>query len=390
LVSVLCGAESVKTVFSFPADGSKGISANGPLVQDKAGNLYGTTVLGASTTFPGTIFKLSQGSGGVWTETVLYSFQSFNDGFEPLSGLLMDSAGNLYGTTRFGGSGTNPSCPPSGCGVVFELSPGANGAWAYSVIYNFDFTDGANPTGVLAIGAAGELYGTTQNGGPNGFGSHGCGLVFQLKTLLTGVWNQTVLHAFAGSDGAYPTSGVILDKVGNLYGTTSNGGGFSNSGVVFKLTPTGQTWKETAVHRFRPQNDGQFPNGPLLMDSSGNLYGTTNGGKSYPLGIVFRLSLVNAMWQETILHAFGAPLDSYAPNPGLLQDNSGNLFGTTYNEIFKLSPASSTPWTETVVNNPTPASCGQPIAWNLAHKAFFGESCTGATAAGSVFKVTLP
>jgi uncharacterized repeat protein (TIGR03803 family) len=239
---------------------------------DKAGNLYGTTLLGGSSSY-GTVFKLDT-SGN---ETVLHSFMNAPDGASPFAGVIMDQAGNLYGTTNQGGTGSCNFGGP-GCGTVFRLDTTGK----ETVLHSFTNT----PDGALAYGGLvkrGNLYGTTQVGG-----SYGRGTVFKLDTS----GHETVLHSFMNSDGAVSVAGLIMDKAGNLYGTTRVGGSspncFSGCGVVFKLDTTG---KETVLHRFTDSSvDGADPVSGLVMDNAGNLYGTTNQGGTYGYGTVFKLS----------------------------------------------------------------------------------------------------
>jgi len=251
-----------KILYSFAG----GADGNGPfsLVQDNSGNLYGVTVSGGAYNY-GTVFKVDP--HGI--ETVLYSFSGGADGQAPESTLLLDGAGNLYGTTVLGGS--------LGGGTVFKI----DSAGKESVLYSFSGgTDGARPSnGAMVADAEGNLYGTTSEGGSAGCL---CGVVFKLDTD----GNLHVLHTFTGGDGKYPT-GVILDSAGNLYGTTGAGGKPANSGTVFELDPTG---KETVLYSFTDGADGAFPEAGLLRDTNGNLYGTTFSGGTYNLGTVFKIA----------------------------------------------------------------------------------------------------
>jgi|HubBroStandDraft_6_1064221.scaffolds.fasta_scaffold04124_3 uncharacterized repeat protein (TIGR03803 family) len=239
----------------------------GVLIHDKAGNVYGTSSYGGAHYY-GTVFKLDK----TGQESVLYSFKGGTDGSTPYSGLASDSAGNLYGTTAFGGAFSR--------GTVFELA--ATGK--ETVLYSFSGgTDGAYPFAGLVVGDGGVLYGTTNSGGDAAcnYGS-GCGVVFKMDT--TG--KENVLYSFtSGMDGANPYAGLILDREGNLYGTTEGGGDYSNpDGTVFKIDKEGA---ETVLHRF-VWSDGAFPYGTLARDSKGDLYGTAfyagSGG-----GTVFKI-----------------------------------------------------------------------------------------------------
>src|ERR1019366_934096 len=212
---------------------------------------------------------------------VLYSFiHNGTDGGFPQAGLIFDAAGNLYGTTSEGG--TSSSCS-GGCGTVFELTPTAGGGWTEKVLHNFNSngTDGANPYAGLIFDAAGNLYGTTTVGGTYYYGT-----VFELTPTAGGGWTEKVLHSFNynGTDGNNPQASLTIDAAGNLYGTTSGGGTYGNyKGTVFELTPAaGGDWTETVLHNFVGP-DGAAPLAGLIFDAAGNLYGTTSGGGTYYL-----------------------------------------------------------------------------------------------------------
>ncbi len=205
------------------------------LIFDKAGNLYGTTSEGGAEG-GGTVFKLTPKAGGGWKEKVLYSFCpqfSCDDGLTPVAGLILDTSGSLYGTTEYGGD-TNCN-PPSGCGTVFKLTPSRNGNWVESVLHSFGGSDGAYPIASLIFDTTDNLYGTTLNGGDlNLCGNTGCGVVFKLTHAKT-KWKETILHTFFDNPGAYPYGGVIFDSSGNLYGTTTDG--VRAYGSVFMIAP---------------------------------------------------------------------------------------------------------------------------------------------------------
>jgi uncharacterized repeat protein (TIGR03803 family) len=299
------------------------------LVADSAGNLYGTTELGGAHN-QGTVFELSQSSGGKWTETLLYSFAGGSDGAQPHGGLVLDSAGNLYGTTNLGGS---KNCT-QGCGTVFELTSGSSG-WTKSVLYTFTGgKDGRQPNARLLLDAQGNLYGTTMQGGnivtAVAACTAGCGTVFRLAPNSSS-WTESVLYAFSGTDGATPCAGVTSDPSGNLYGTTVTGGAHGD-GTVFKLTAgSGAPWAETVLHAFKGGWDGGAPMGGVIFDSMGTLYGTTaqGGVPGDQYGVVFKLQpQSNGTWQETLLHVFWNNPAAH-PMSGLVFDGSGNLYGTT-------------------------------------------------------------
>lgn len=202
----------------------------GSLIFDRAGNLYGTTG-GGPGTFPfGTVFELSPKAGGGWTEKVLHIFGEGEDGQSPFSNLTFDAAGNLYGTTSYGGSGGCRDTIGKGCGAVFELSPAGDGNWTEKILFSFHGDDGSHPYSGVFFYAVGNLYGTTSTGGSDGQGCHftgdtGCGTVFKLAPQTGGVWTETVLHSFNpnnGNDGSIPEAALVFDRFGNLYSTTSS------------------------------------------------------------------------------------------------------------------------------------------------------------------------
>jgi uncharacterized repeat protein (TIGR03803 family) len=324
---LVCTTESLRALpLTMIYDFSGSPDGNGPrsaLIQDSKSNLYGTTY-GGGTLGYGTVFKID----ATGKESILHNFAGGADGSNPVAGLTLDAAGNLYGTTFLGGG--NHCFNNSGCGVVFMLSPGGGNWWKKTILYSFKGgADGSHPGyGNLSRDAAGGLYGTTVYGG-TGYCSYGCGVVYKIS-LVAGVWKEQVLHTFVATlstDGATPYGGVILDAAGNLYGATTAGGNAACScGTLFQLGPTGQ---EIILHSFAGGTDGAQPFGTLLRDASGNLYGTTwLGGSSLNYGIAFKLD-TNGI--ETILHTFiGYPSDGASPYGALVQDSAGNLYGTTY------------------------------------------------------------
>jgi uncharacterized repeat protein (TIGR03803 family) len=320
------------------------------LVFDKAGNLYGTTLDGGTSQISqlGTVFKLTENSDGTWTESVLYSFCSLAnclDGSRPTSALRFDADGNLYGTTASGGTF---SCGCCGCGTVFKLTHNSNGSWTQSALWNFTGgDDGQFPNGVI-FDTAGNLYGTMFDGGNGVCRGFGCGRVFKLMPNPDGSWTASVLYSFAGgTDGGNPFGDLIFDAAGNLYGTTVTGGGAGCSdqlgcGTVFELTPNADgTWKESVLHSFK-NHPGASPAAGLTFDRTGNLYGTTQNGGAINGGVVFKLSpQLDGSWTYTALHVFlGKP--AAIPSSGLVLDNTGNFYGTTVGSnagtVFELTP----------------------------------------------------
>jgi uncharacterized repeat protein (TIGR03803 family) len=260
-----CAAGKYKTLYRFKGrkDGSAPYAG---LIFDKAGNLYGTTEFGGAYG-KGTVFELTPNGDGTWTESVLHSFtHDGKDGYAPIAGLVLDPAGNLYGTTLGGGAYGN-------YGTVFQLTPAGDGSWTESVLHSFARGDGIYPIARLIFDRAGDLYGTT--GGDDAYER---GTVFKLTPQQDGTWTESVLHAFNGADGRYPWAGVIFDAAGSLYGTTYHGGDHDAFGTVFKLTRNkDESWTESVLHSF-DYADGSNPSAGVIFDA-GNLYGTTyNGG----------------------------------------------------------------------------------------------------------------
>jgi uncharacterized repeat protein (TIGR03803 family) len=275
----------------FKFQGPNGDNPESSLVEDAAGNLYGTTVGGGKYGW-GAVFKIDGTTG---KESVLYSFSGGSDGCFPVEGLTLDSAGNLYGVTAQGGEGF---CT-SGEGVLFEVDPAGN----ETVLHTFGGTYGAYPSSVPLFDSQGNLYGTTAAGGSNSnvdCSEGGCGTVFELTPQQGGLWAETVLYSFCSlpqcADGESPGGGLARDVQGNIFGTTYRGGSYQNCpdacGVVFELTASGT---ESVLHNFTGRSDGADPMAGLAMDSSGNLYGTTQAGGAscygqYTCGVVFKIT----------------------------------------------------------------------------------------------------
>jgi len=362
---------SYNVIHSFSGVDGDGSFPVSDLVSDAAHNLYGTASAGGNyngnCTYPegcGTVFELSPTSGGGWTRTVIYKFNGDPDGSYPLAGLILDGAGNLYGTTSAGGVGAT--------GTVFELSPAAGGGWTETVLYSFlDGADGGNPASKLVMDPSGNLYGTTSVGGAYGEG----GTVFELTPTGGGNWTEQVLYSFDfyGTGGYDPLAGLVRDAAGNLYGTAFLGaneskpcldGQYQGCGVVFELSPNSSGgWSYNVILTFDAFNGG-LPRSNLIMDSAGNLYGATSSGGNVKFygyggfGVVFELSPNSSGgWTETVLHVFGADatvgstfLDGVRPYSDVAMDSAGNLYGTTlyggtgYGDVYKLSPATTGAW----------------------------------------------
>jgi len=263
---------------------SGGRDGSGPfagLIFDSSGNLYGTTVSGGAYQ-DGTVFELTPGAAGVWTEHVLWDFTGGDNGGSTYSPVIFDAMGHLYGTTRDGGR--------DNVGVIFELTP-AKGTLKISVLHSFTGgRDGGAPSfGSLKMDTAGNLWGTTAGGGV-----YECGVAFMLSQS-TGKWEETVIHSFTNADGALPFGSLIFDSDGSLLGTTWEGGDLNRCstngcGVVFKLAPnTNGGWRDTTLHRF-VDNPGANPVAGVILDSAGNLYGTTSGDGNTTFGSVFEIT----------------------------------------------------------------------------------------------------
>jgi uncharacterized repeat protein (TIGR03803 family) len=278
-------------------------------------------------------------------ETVLHSFDG-NDGAGSASSLIFDAAGNLYGTTVNGGAYKR--------GTAFELTPAAGG-WTEKVLHSFNDKDGQSPGAGLIFDAAGNLYGTTTNGGAYGYGT-----AFELIPAAGGRWTEKVLHSFNnnGKDGYGPGGSLILDATGNLYGTTSFGGPH-NSGIVFELMPKSGGWAEKPLHAFQDNGkDGYYPFSGLIFDTAGDLYGTTNSGGAYGYGTAFELvPIAGGRWTESIPHSFNINTDGCCLTSNLIFNASGSLYGTAmrgaygYGTVFELTPAGGGSWSETTLYN---------------------------------------
>ncbi|HEY3637906.1 MAG TPA: choice-of-anchor tandem repeat GloVer-containing protein [Rhizomicrobium sp.] len=325
------GSESV--LYSFAGGASDGAYPSSSLIADSSGNLYGTTIEGGlgncSEDGCGTVFEISP-SG---TESVIYAFSGIADGAGPQAGLIQDQAGNLYGTTYAGGgSSVGTANCAGGCGTVFELSP-SNGSWIETVLYSFSgVKDGAGPYSGLVMDGGGNLYGTTTLGGGSINCPGGCGAVYELSPVGNGTWKEKVIWSFKGGGGGNtPSSTLYMDSAGNLYGTTPEGGSVKcggGCGLMFKLSPTKTGgWTEVRFRAFAAGKKGAFPLGNLIADSKGNIYGTAEGAGLYNCGVVYQMS---SSGTETALHSFtGAAADGCEPLGGLLSDTSGQLYGMT-------------------------------------------------------------
>ena len=400
-------ASKFKTLYTF-SGGSDGDSPRSGLILDKDGNLYGTTFFNGQNGCGaqcGTVFKLTRNPDGSMTESVLYSFSGNEDGADPAAELTFDAAGNLYGTTLYGGENEYHG----GCGVVFELTPNDDGNWTQDVLYASTCgMDGVFFNSRVIFDAAGNLYGTLYAAG-----LHNAGEIFKLTLNPDASWTKSVVYSFTGgADGLYPSGGIIFDAQGNLYGTTTRGGIRGNGcdpyacGNVFKVTPNPDgSWSEQVLYTFKDGADGALPVAGLIFDQSGNLYGTTSGGGSFSgdcapngCGVVFKLTPnPDGSWTETILHTFSGGRDGAAPAAGLVFDPEGSLYGTCslggingYGGVFRLTPDPRGRWKEAGYafrNNPG-AYPKAVLTLDDAGNLYGTTSGDGITTFGTVFEIT--
>jgi|HubBroStandDraft_6_1064221.scaffolds.fasta_scaffold68787_4 uncharacterized repeat protein (TIGR03803 family) len=338
LLSILpASAQTFRTLFTFDV-----LDGQGPIqgvVRDDAGNLYGTTYFGGTYTY-GVAFKIDKSD----SETVLYNFGT-NSAF-PASSLIRDTAGNLYGSTQSGKIGS----------VIFRLDPKNKEKILYEFTACYPCLKPDLPDGALLMDSAGNFFGATLGGGVKGKGvlcQFGCGVLFKLDSA----GKLHVLYAFKGAkDGALPYAPLLQDAAGNLYGVALNGGDFScpqqplsGCGTVFKLAKDGRL---TVLHSFTGGKDGAFPSAGLLMDSAGNLYGAAQAGGQSGCGLngagCGTLFKISSSGKLRVLYTFTDGTDGAYPNGRLVQDSAGNLYGSTYEGdqlptfygvVFKLSKA---------------------------------------------------
>jgi uncharacterized repeat protein (TIGR03803 family) len=399
------GSENVLFSFANSMDGS---NPQAGLIFDKAGNLYGTTTNGGADN-SGTVFELSP-SANSWQETVLHSFHRHGkDGSLPTASLVMDSAGNLYGTTSAGG-GHEKECGGEypGCGTVFELSPTKSG-WRETILYNFpNFKDGEFPTSALALDGAGNLYGTTYYGGVNtcagGVGT--CGVVFKLSHDSRG-WHESVIYNLCSlsncADGSNPDGPVLVDKSGNLYVEALLSGDAScigGCGTILRLQPSKGGWMVDVIYSFTGQTDGEEPYAGLVFDRAGNIYGKNAGSERAPGGSVFELKQSKGIWRLTTVQNFFFGKRGDVPNGPLALDKAGNIYGTTgyggsgmgvngNGVVFELAPSGDR-WKEKVLytfpaNCSTGCSSGAGVILDSRGNIYGTSSLAGSN--GAVFEV---
>jgi uncharacterized repeat protein (TIGR03803 family) len=345
----------------------------------------------------GVVFKLKN-SGRGWLLTPIYMFQGGSDGNQSCTTMKIAADGSLYGTTSAGGldnCADGVSClePRTGCGIVFHLTPpaisqgGTLSSWTETVLHKFaNSSDGAYPRGDLAFDAQGNLYGGARIGG-----SFNGGTIYQLIPAGSG-WTLNVLHSFNPTiDGAAPLGGVLLDSTGSVYGTASSGGPQHSCGMAFQLQPTGSGWAVTILHWFGAQGDGCLPAGGLIFDPSGHLYGTadfTYDGMQVYGGEVFEFSYSDNQWQYSVINDLLNDHDGYGPQGTLLMDPAGNLYGTTWSggahnfgAVFKLTPTLGG-WTYTSLHDFTNGNDGASPVSNVVEDAegnLYGTAAQGGT-----------
>jgi uncharacterized repeat protein (TIGR03803 family) len=325
------------SIYSFAGGVGDGAYPMSSVIRDSAGNIYGTTQSGGpADNLGGVVFKITS-SGH---ESVLHAFTGGADGGNPEADLIRDSSGNLYGVTAGGGDTNCTSAYFVGCGVVFKIDPAGN----QTVLHTFEGElDGATPQGGLVMDSSGNLYGTAEFGG-----RYGSGQIFKIDRS----GHKTVIHDFdlgLNMSGGNPRTALTFAPGGILYGTTQIGGDLSTSwcgslgcGTVFKVDTHNVV---TTIHSFEgPPSDGDIPSGPVARDAAGNLYGVAyDGGENFDAGIVYKLA---PSGNETILHNFTQGSDGWEPSGRLYVNGSGAVFGATslsdgpdgYGAIFKITP----------------------------------------------------
>lgn len=314
------GSGWVHTVLYNFTGGADGGEPYKGVTLDAAGNLYGTAVTGGSGSCEGgcgVAYKLTN-SGGTWTQTVIHAFTGGDDGAGPGARVTLDSRGNVYGMTPIGGA--------AGQGVVFKIHPNGSGVWTLQVLHTFTGgADGATGSAGRMLLRGGHLYGAATAGGVNGKGT-----AFELTPTSSGEWDFKTIYSFKGQpDAGFPYGGLVFDASGNLYGTTYYDGA-NNLGAVYQLAPraTGE-WKEKVLYSFKAAPDGNSSISNLVFDQLGNLYGTTSEG-GLGSGTIFKLTRdANGQWTESIPHRFSGPPDGTFPYTGMVGDGAGSFYGAT-------------------------------------------------------------
>ena len=387
IVPAIAAQAQTETVLYNFTGGLDGALPYAGLVMDRAGNLYGTASAGGSKSCPGgcgTVFKLSPHGSG-WILSTLYAFQGGADGQAPLAPVLIARDGTLYGTTFAGGGSSCVTEFGNGCGTVFRLRPQPNRCaaiscpWMETVVYRFS---GGADGGNPDMGSV--VLDTSGNlfGTTQIGGSAGQGTVFEL-TPSNGSWTQTVIHSFSGSDGVYPQSGVVMDAAGNLYGTADSSDGTGSGGTVYQLSRSGQTWNLTVLHTFSG-SDGD-PLAGLTLDAHGNLYSVTANLRGDP-GWVYQLSYSGQEWEYSPLTSipFGVALT------GLAMDAAGNFCGALGDDVYKVTDSNGT-WIFAVLYHFADGSFLNGVPLVDAKSDVYGTTLDGGSARqGTVYKISQP
>ena len=397
VLAVLTGAAQSQTynvIHNFTG-GQDGATPMAGLTMDESGNLYGTAAYGGTFGGPcgilgcGTVFRLTIRNGG-WVLTPLYSFTGGSDGANPVANVTVGADGSLYGSTYLGGG----ACAGDGCGTIFNLKPPASACkaalcpWNESVIHRFARVDGEGPAGAVLLDPSGDVYGTTIDGG----GLSG-GTVFELLPSGGGWMGRIIYNSYG-----YPGSGVLRDHSGNLDGTAFTGG--NGQGSIYQLVPAGSGWIAANLYNFTNGSDGGYPVAGLILDQSGNLYGSTSSGGAGNGGTVFQLAPSNGNWILNTLYSFTGPQNGkfvVGPVGSLAMDQAGVLYGTAladgaygYGSVFKLIPGNDG-WTYISLHDFTGGSDGGSPYSNLvfdAHGNLYGTTSTGgADGLGVVFEI---
>lgn len=407
-------AQSFTVIHSFTG-GADGGEPDSTLAIDGAGNLYGTAATGGNNNGNceglngcGVVFKMKS-SGGGWVLTPLYAFNGGSDGAAPV-GVVFGPDGSLYGTTRTGGV----SCPSDtqyGCGTVFNLRPSPSACksalcpWNESILYRFagGSNDGAFPNDPVVFDQAGDLYGTTFEGGIYStdcdYSNDWCGTVFELSPS-NGGWTESLPYIFnpSGSAGQSPEAGLAIDAAGNLYGTALVGG-MNGEGTVYELSPSNSGWLENTLYSFPDGNNtGSFPESTPIFDPAGNLYATTQFGGPNGGGTVFELSPAgDGGWNYSLVDGLTGHVQQNGPLTGVTRDSAGNLYGTAFSLgginsglIFELSPSNGG-WTYTLLHQFDFHDGCEPVGGVTldAHGNLYGTaSSCGPNGVGVVWEIT--